>query len=47
MTTHFYTASSLDGFIALGLDILARSRLCLVSDTGTEVIADTVLQLSA
>ena len=31
----------------LGLDILARSRLCLVSDTGTEVIADTVLQLSA
>ncbi len=31
----------------LGLDILAKSRLTLVADTGTEVNTDTVLKLSA
>ena len=31
----------------LGLDILARSRLTLVPDTGNEVTTDTVLELSA
>ncbi|GEK87949.1 IS256 family transposase [Microbacterium aerolatum] len=31
----------------LGLDILAKSRLTLVHDTGTEEVTDTILQLSA
>ena len=31
----------------LGLDILAKSRLTLVADTGTEATTDTVLELSA
>ena len=31
----------------LGLDILAKSRLTLISDTGTEATTDTVLELSA
>lgn len=31
----------------LGLDILARSRLTLVPDTGSKVTADLVLELSA
>ena len=31
----------------LGLDILAKSRLTLVADTGTEATTDTVLKLSA
>ena len=31
----------------LGLDILAKSRLTLVPDTGTEATTDTVLELSA
>ncbi|WP_454159291.1 transposase [Microbacterium lacticum] len=31
----------------LGLDILAKSRLTLIPDTGTEVNTDTVLELSA
>ena len=31
----------------LGLDALAKSRLTLVPDTGSEVTSDTVLQLSA
>ena len=31
----------------LGLDILAKSRLTLVPDTGTEGTTDTVLELSA
>ena len=31
----------------LGLDILAKSRLTLVADTGSEVNTDTVLELSA
>ena len=31
----------------LGLDILAKSRLTLIPDTGTEATTDTVLELSA
>ena len=31
----------------LGLEILAKSRLTLVHDTGTEEVTDTILQLSA
>ncbi|MGB3373981.1 MAG: IS256 family transposase, partial [Microbacterium sp.] len=31
----------------LGLDILAKSRRTLVTDTGNEVNTDTVLELSA
>jgi hypothetical protein len=31
----------------LGLDILAKSRLTLVADTGGEVDTDIVLELSA
>ena len=31
----------------LGLDILAKSRLTLIPDTGSEVNTDTVLELSA
>ena len=31
----------------LGLDILAKSHLTLVPDTGTEATTDTVLELSA
>ena len=31
----------------LGLDILAKSRLTLIPDTGTETTTDTVLELSA
>ena len=31
----------------LGLDVLAKSRLTLVTDTGSEVNADTILELSA
>ncbi len=31
----------------LGLDILAKSRLTLVADTGVEATTDTVLELSA
>jgi len=36
-----------DGRRYLGLDILARSRLTVVPDTGTEVIDQPVLELSA
>ena len=31
----------------LGLDVLAKSRLTLVADTGSEVTTEPVLQLSA
>lgn len=31
----------------LGLDILAKSRLTLVTDTGSEVNTDTALELTA
>ena len=31
----------------LGLEILAKSRLTIVSDTGNEVNTDTILELSA
>ena len=31
----------------LGLDILAKSRLTLLTDTGTEEPTDTTLELSA
>ena len=31
----------------LGLDILAKSRLTLVANTGSEEVTDTVLELSA
>lgn len=38
---------SAEGRRYLGLEILAKSRLALVADTGTEVNTDTVHGLSA
>lgn len=41
------TDESAEGRRYLGLEILAKSRLALVADTGTEVNTDTVHGLSA
>ena len=37
----------LDHHVDLGLDVLAKSRLTLVTDNDVEEVIDTVLELSA